>query len=76
MVQLCSWAHAHPVSLIFIASFPILTFSSLFFLQVADYSLQDYPPIEKYITRMEAELPYFEEVNRPGIEAFKAFARS
>lgn len=43
--------------------------------QIADYSLDGYPQLKDYYENLKAELPYFEEINRKGIDFFKAYAR-
>ncbi|KAM7297531.1 glutathione S-transferase 1-like [Ixodes scapularis] len=56
-----------------LADFALL--GTLTLTEIADYSLDGYPQLKDYYENLKAELPYFEEINRKGIDFFKAYAK-
>ena len=57
-----------------IADFSIL--ASVTQLESMDYKLSSYKHLSAWLERLKTELPYYNEVNGPGIEMFRAWAKN
>jgi len=57
-----------------IADFSVL--ASVTHLEGMDYKITSYKNLHKWVERLKEELPYYQECNQVGIEAFRAWARN
>jgi glutathione S-transferase len=57
-----------------VADFSILT--SLSLLESADYPLTDWPNINKWLSNMKKELPYYEEINAKAIDNTRNYMKT